>query len=109
MGDGPESGVLGGLLARAKEMQERLQTVQAEAGARTVEASAGGGMVRAVVNGRLELVDLRIEKEVLAAGDAGLVRDLVLAAVNEGIRRAQAMMAEEIGRLTGGLKLPGFG
>ncbi len=109
MVDAPDAGLLGGLFARAKEMQERLQAVQAEAASKVVEATVGGGMVRAKVNGRLELVDLHLEPEILAGGDLTLLRDLILAAVNEANRRAQAMMAEEVGRLTGGLGFPGIG
>jgi DNA-binding YbaB/EbfC family protein len=98
---------LGGLLQQA---QERLASFQNEMASRTVEASAGGGMVTAVVNGKLELVSIRIEPSLLERPDREMLQDLVVAAVNEGIRAAQKMMADEMGRLTGGLgfKLPGM-
>lgn len=100
---------LGGLFRQAQQLQEKLATVQQELGARTVEASAGGGMVSAMVNGKLEVVQVRIEPSLLESPDADMLQDLVVAAVNEAIRAAQKMMADEMGKLTGGLgiKLPG--
>ncbi len=98
----------GNIVKQAQELQERLGQVQEQAAARTVEASAGGGMVTAVVNGRLELVALRIEPEVFKSDDRDMLQDLVIAAVNQGIRRAQEMMAEEMKKVTGGLKIPGL-
>ncbi|MBX3027232.1 YbaB/EbfC family nucleoid-associated protein [bacterium] len=100
---------LGDLFKQAQDLQERLQRVQEEAAARSVEASAGGGMVRATVNGRLELVRLQIEPAALAGGDVEMLQDLVIAAVNQALRSAQQQMADEMSKLTGGLKLPGMG
>jgi len=102
---------LGGLdtiMKQAQELQERLGRIQEDAAARTAEGSAGGGMVTAVVSGRLEVVSLRIDPSVLASGDLDMLQDLVVAAVNQGIRAAQAMMADEMKKLTGGLKIPGL-
>jgi DNA-binding YbaB/EbfC family protein len=102
---------IGGLFRQAQELQEKLATVQQELGGRTVEASAGGGMVTAVVSGKLEVVQVRIDPSLLAAPvDAEMLQDLVVAAVNEGIRAAQRLVADEMGKLTGGLgiKLPGM-
>ncbi len=99
---------LGDLMKQAQQLQTKLARIQEEAVAKTVEASAGGSMVVAVVNGRLEVVSLRIDPTVLAAGDAEMLQDLVIAAVNEGIRKAQKMMTDEMGKLTGGLKIPGL-
>ena len=101
-------GGLGNIMKQAQELQEKLAKVQADAAARTVEASAGGGMVSVTVNGRLELVRLRIEPQIVQAGDHEMLQDLVVAAVNEGIRSAQRMMSEEMSKLTGGLKIPGL-
>ena len=102
-------GDVGGLMRQAKAMQERLTALQEEVGARTVEASAGGGMVKARMNGKLELLAVTIEPDVIRDGDREMLQDLVAAAVNEAIRKAQGMMAEEMSRLTGGIKIPGFG
>lgn len=74
-----------------------------------MEASAGGGMVSVTVNGRLEVVSLRIDPQVVQSGDIEMLQDLVLAAVNQGIRSAQQLMAGEMSKVTGGLKIPGMG
>jgi hypothetical protein len=100
---------IGDLVKQAQEIQGRLSRVQEEAAGRTFEASAGGGMVKATVNGRLEVVRVEIDKQVFAAGDVEMLQDLIVAAVNQGIRGAQAIVAEEMGRVTGGLKIPGLG
>lgn len=96
------------LFKQAQDLQERLQRVQAEAAERTTEASAGGGMVTATVNGRLELVRLHIEPSVLQSGDVEMLQDLIIAAVNQAVRGAQQQMADEMSKLTGGLKIPGL-
>jgi nucleoid-associated protein EbfC len=98
----------GDIVKQAQELQERLARVQEEAAVRTVEASAGGGMVKATVNGRLEVVHLHIEPSVLEGGDVQMLEDLIIAAVNQGIRAAQQQMADEMSKLTGGLKIPGL-
>jgi DNA-binding YbaB/EbfC family protein len=98
----------GNIVKQAQELQERLGQIQEQAAARTVEATAGGGMVTAVVSGRLEIMALRIDPEVFKSGDREMLQDLIIAAVNQGIRRAQEMMAEEMKKVTGGLKIPGL-
>lgn len=100
---------MGDLMKQAKVMQERLANLQAEVGARTVEASAGGGMVTAKVSGKLQVLSVTIDPEILSNGDRDMLQDLIVAAVNEGIRQAQAMMADEMSKLTGGLRIPGLG
>ena|SRR5436853_4964769 len=100
---------IGDLFKQAQDLQERLQRVQEEASERTVEATAGGGMVRATVNGKLEIVRLQIEPAALTGGDIEMLQDLVIAAVNQALRSAQQQMADEMSKLTGGLKLPGLG
>jgi hypothetical protein len=99
---------LGDLMKQAQQLQNKLSRIQEEAGNKTVEASAGGNMVTATVNGRLELLSLRIDPSVAEGGDIEMLQDLVIAAVNEGIRKAQKMMAEEMGKVAGGLKIPGL-
>ena len=101
-------GGLGNIMKQAQELQEKLAKVQADAAARTVDASSGGGMVSVTVNGRLEVVRLKIEPQIVQAGDYEMLQDLIVAAVNEGIRSAQRMMSEEMSKLTGGLKIPGL-
>jgi len=75
---------------------------------RTVEVTAGGGMVTAVVNGKYELVSLKVEKDIVDPEDIEMLQDLVVAAVNEGIRRAQEMVSTEMSKITGGLNIPGL-
>lgn len=99
---------MGDLMKQAQQLQSKLTRIQEEAANKTVEASAGGNMVTAVVNGRLEVVSLRIDSSVVTAGDVEMLQDLVIAAVNEGIRKAQKMVADEMGKITGGLKIPGL-
>ena len=99
---------LGNIMKQAQEQQERLGQIQEQAAGQTVEASAGGGMVTATVSGRLEVLSLRIDPEVLKSGDIEMLQDLVMAAINQGIRNAQAMVAEEMKKVTGGLKIPGL-
>ena len=85
-----------------------MMRVQEELAGKTVEATAGGGMVTAVVNGKHELVTLKIEKEVVDPEDIEMLQDLVVAAVNEGVRRSQEMAAEEMSKITGGISIPGM-
>ena len=99
---------LGDLMKQAQQLQTKLARIQEEAGKKTVDASAGGNMVTAVMNGRLELISLRIDPSIVESGDVEMLQDLVIAAINEGIRQAQKMMAEEMGKVAGGLKIPGL-
>ncbi|MDI9569923.1 MAG: YbaB/EbfC family nucleoid-associated protein [Pseudomonadota bacterium] len=98
----------GNLMKQAKKMQERMTRLQEELGAKTVEVSSGGGMVSVVVNGKFEVLSLRIEKDVVNPEDVEMLQDLVIAAVNEGMRKVQEMNATEMSKIAGGLKLPGL-
>jgi DNA-binding YbaB/EbfC family protein len=102
---------IGGLFKQAQELTDQLAAAQEKLAQQTVEASAGGGMVTAVVNGKFELVRLRIDPSLLTSPDAEMLQDLVVAAVNEGVRAARRMVEEQMGKLAGGLglKLPGLG
>ena len=102
---------IGGLFKQAQELQERLAAAQQAIGERSVEGSAGGGMVTVRVSGKLELQAVHVDPTLLEKPDREMLQDLIVAAVNDGIRRAQALVAEEMGKLTGGLglKLPGLG
>ena len=96
-------------MKQAKKMQERISQLQQELEMRTIEAQAGGGMVKVVVNGKFEIVSLKIEKDVVNPEDVEMLQDLIAAAVNEGIRKAQEMASEEMAKITGGLNIPGMG
>ncbi|MDO9515529.1 MAG: YbaB/EbfC family nucleoid-associated protein [Syntrophales bacterium] len=99
---------MGKLMKQAQQMQAKMMRVQEELETKTVEAASGGGMVTAVVNGKHELVSLKIEKDVVDPADIEMLQDLVVAAVNEGVRKAQEMAQEEMSKLTGGLNIPGL-
>jgi len=92
-------------MKQAQKMQEQMMRVQNELAAKTVEATAGGGMVTAVVNGKFELVSLKIEREVVDPDDIDMLQDLIVAAVSEAIRLAQEMSADEMSKITGGLNM----
>lgn len=98
----------GKLMKQAQQMQAKMMQIQEELEKRTVEASSGGGMVKAVVNGKFELLSLTIEKSVVDPEDVEMLQDLVVAAVNEAIRMAQEMTREEMAKVTGGMNIPGL-
>jgi nucleoid-associated protein EbfC len=100
---------LGGLLQQAKQLQERLTSVQDEIASRTAEGRAGGGMVAAVVNGRLEVLRVTIDPSLLESPDRDMLQDLVVAAVNDALRSARSLIADEMQKVTGGLPIPGLG
>ncbi len=99
-------GNLPGLMAKAREMQEKMRAVQEELGKKQISADAGGGMVEAVVNGRLELVRIRIDKSRVNVNDTEMVEDLVVAAVNAAQAKAGEMMRDEMQRAAGEMGLP---
>jgi DNA-binding YbaB/EbfC family protein len=91
-----------------RQMQARLNKIQEELEAKTVEASAGGGAVTVVANGQLRVKSVTIDPEVVDAEDVEMLQDLVTAAVNEALGKAQELAAQELGSITGGLKIPGM-
>jgi nucleoid-associated protein EbfC len=99
---------LGNIMKQAQMMQQKMAKMQQELEGRQVEASAGGGMVTAVVNGKQQLVSLKIEQGVVDPEDVEMLQDLVLVAVNEAIKKSQEMMQEEMAKITGGMNLPGL-
>ena len=99
---------LTGMMKQAQKLQAKMVEMQAEMGNRTVSAQAGGGMVEAVVNGRQELLSLRIDPEVVAPDDVDMLQDLIQAAINEALNRSREMMAAEMSKLTGGMQIPGL-
>jgi hypothetical protein len=96
-------------MKQAKKMQEKIGRLQAELETKTIEAQSGGGMVRVIVNGKFEVVSLKIEKDVVNPEDIEMLQDLITAAVNEGIRKSQEMASSEMAKITGGLGIPGMG
>jgi len=99
---------LSGMLKQAQKMQEQMLKMQEEAAKKTVEASAGGGMVKAVVNGKQQLLSLEIEKDVVDPEDVEMLQDLIVAAVNEALKKSQDLVSGEMSKLAGGMKIPGL-
>ena len=99
---------LGSIMKQAQKIQAQIAKVQEELAQRNVEASAGGGMVTVVANGKQEIVSIKIEPEVVDAKDIEMLQDLVVAALNEALRKSQEMVSEEMRKITGGLQIPGL-
>ncbi len=96
------------MLKQVQKMQAEMQRVQEELGEKQVEGSAGGGMVKAVVNGKLELLSVKIDKEVVDPDDIEMLEDLITAAINQAMENAQKMQAEGMAQITGGMQIPGL-
>jgi DNA-binding YbaB/EbfC family protein len=101
--------MLGDLMRQAQKMQEEMMKAQEEAKKKTVEATAGGGMVTVVANGAGQLISIKIEKDVVDPEDVEMLQDLILAASNEALRRAQEVVSDDMSKLTGGMQIPGLG
>ena len=99
---------MGDMMKQAQKLQARMLKMQEELAQRTVESAVGGGMITVVANGKQQIVSIRIEKEVVNPDDVEMLQDLILAAVNDALHKSQEMVASEMGKLTGGLNLPGL-
>ncbi len=98
----------GNLMKEAQKLQAQLEAMREEIAKKKVEATTGGGMVTVQASGNQEIVSIKIDPEVINPNDAQMLEDLVLAAVNEALRKARELVAAEMGKLTGGLKIPGL-
>lgn len=96
------------LMKQAQKMQAKMEKMQEELENKTYEATSGGGAVKALVNGKKELLDLQVEKDVVDPEDVEMLEDLILAAVNEAIRAATEELNDKMGQMTGGMNLPGM-
>ncbi len=96
----------GDMVKQAQKLQKQMAEAQEQLAAERFEASAGGGLVKAVVDGRQALKELKISPDALKEGDVTLLEDLILTAVAEAQHASEAKMQETMGRLTGGLGLP---
>jgi nucleoid-associated protein EbfC len=99
---------MGNMMKEAQKLQTRMLKLQEELAEKTVESAVGGGMIKVVANGRNQVVAIRIEKEVVNPEDVEMLQDLILAAVNDALTKSQEMVAAQMGKLTGGLNLPGL-
>jgi len=96
------------MMKEVQRMQAEMARIQEELASKTVEATSGGGVVRVVVNGHLEVKEIEIDPSVVDPEDVEILQDMVLAAVNEAIRKAQEMSAAPMAKVTGGLDLSGL-
>lgn len=96
------------LMKQVQKMQKDMLKLQEELKEKTVEASAGGGVVKAVASGKKQLVSVEIQPEVVDPDDIEMLQDLILAAVNEALQKAEDMVSDEMGKVTGGMNLPGM-
>ena len=99
-------GDLMGMMKQAKELQEKMQVLQDEVAALEVEGSAGGGLVAVVMTGKSEMKRLKIDPSLLKPEEAEILEDLIVAAVNDARTKAEAVLAERMRQMTGGLQLP---
>jgi DNA-binding YbaB/EbfC family protein len=99
---------IGKLLKQAQQMQEKMAEMQERLAEKTIESSAGGGMVKVTMNGRHEVISLKIDSEVVDPADVEMLEDLVIAAVNEARSRIDEMIKAEMSSLTGGISMPGL-
>jgi len=98
----------GNLLKQAQQMHTKIAQLQEEMAGKTVEASSGGGMVNIVMNGKQEVLSIRIDPEVVNREEIEMLQDLIAAAMNEALRKSHEMMTEEMKKITGGLAIPGL-
>ena len=99
----------GNIMKEAQKLQAQMAAMQEEVAKRKVDATAGGGMVTVEANGKQELTAVKIDPEVVNKEDVQMLEDLVLAAANEALRKSRELVQQELGKLTGGLKIPGLG
>ena len=99
---------MGQIMKQAQKFQTKMAKLQEELSERTVEASAGGGMVTVVANGGQDVLSINIDPEVVDPDDVEMLQDLIMAAVNDALNKAKAMMNEEMGQLTKGMNIPGM-
>ncbi len=102
------SKTLGVIMKQAQKLQAQMAKIQEELAQKTVEASSGGGIVTVVASGKQEILSLKIDPEVVDPSEIEMLQDLIIAAVNEALRRAQGMVSEEMSKITGGLDIPGL-
>ncbi len=100
---------MGNLQRMAMQMQQDMARIQAELETMTVEGSAGGGVVKATVTGKQQLVGLTIDPSAVDPDDVDMLQDLVVAAVNDGLKASQELAEQKMGAVTAGLKIPGLG
>jgi len=99
---------MGNLFKQAQQMQTKMATLQNELADRTVEAASGGGMVKVKINGKQELIEIKINKECVDPSDVEMLEELVKTAINQGVKESQDMVSQAMSKLTGGMSIPGL-
>jgi DNA-binding YbaB/EbfC family protein len=99
---------MGNMMKQAQKLQSKIFKLQEELADRTVETTVGGGMIKAVASGKQELLSIKIDPEVVDPNDVQMLEDLIVAAVNEVLKKSQEMVSEEMTKLTGGFNIPGL-
>ncbi|HPF43648.1 MAG TPA: YbaB/EbfC family nucleoid-associated protein [Syntrophomonadaceae bacterium] len=105
---GMGGGSMSKMLKQAKQMQEQISKLQEELEAREIESSSGGGAITLRITGKQQITALKINPDAVDLEDIELLEDMIIAAVNEGIKKSQEMVSSEMARITGGLKIPGL-
>jgi hypothetical protein len=96
------------IMQQAQKMQKKMAKMQEELGVKEVTGSAGGNMINVIVNGKQEVLSIKIDPSIIKEGDQEMIQDLVTAAVNDGLNRSREMVSEAMGSITGGLNIPGM-
>lgn len=101
-------GNMQGMMKQMQKMQKKMEKAQADLGEKKIEGTAGGGMVKVIVSGHREVLEVKIEEEVVDPEDIEMLQDLVLAATNDALKRVEELTSQTMGQFTKGLNLPGF-
>jgi DNA-binding YbaB/EbfC family protein len=99
---------MGNMMKQAQKLQSKIFKLQEELADKTVETTVGGGMVKAVANGKQELLSIKIDPEVVDPNDVQMLEDLITAAVNDVLKKSREMVSQEMAKLTGGFNIPGI-
>ena len=99
---------MSGMMKQVQKMQKKMMELQGELEQQRVEGTAGGGMITVVANGRQDILEIKIQPDVVDPDDVEMLEDLILAAINQAQQRAQEMMNKEMGQITGGVQIPGL-
>ncbi len=104
----PGGGNMSQMIKQAKKMQEQMEKVQGELQEKILETSAGGGAISVKVNGKQEILEIKIKPEVVDPEDVEMLEDLILTVVNDAIKKSQEMVSGEMSKITGGFNIPGL-
>ena len=97
------------MIRQAQQLQQKMARIQEELETATVEASSGGGMVKAVITGKQTVASITIDPQAVDPEDVELLEEMVMAAVNEGLQKAQDLASQKMSAISGGLNIPGLG